>query len=154
MEPSELNLPESGTASRMKKTMPLMILVALLLAALLAYETAEPQAARQFLLQVDIFGLSDTATLENKRVSMIMTLPITYERKQALVGQKIFMGATPDMVRLALGPPKLQIERPISAEGPPTIWHYYLPGESRPTVLEFEQNTLVKAYKGSAIDVE
>lgn len=123
--------------------------------AIVAYGSLDGDTTRRLMRDLDVFGVSQAAVQERTRVTTIMALPITYERKQALVDNKVFMGATPGMVALALGRPKSERLREGSESAPSLrVWYMYLAGESRPTVLEFEQDVLVKAYKGSAIDVQ
>lgn len=113
----------------------------------------QPEAMDKFLLKVDVLGVTDLARKEQGRLAQIRNLTIHYEEKQVLINHTVFMGATPEMVRLALDEPQKTVDKDIFK-----YYVYYLPNDNRPTVLVFKKEDsdsiykLVKAYKGSAID--
>lgn len=106
------------------------------------------------LIKVDVFGLTRVAGEEQVRLAKIKDLPLSYEEKQVLVQRTVFMGATHDMVKLALGEPRKVVERLWEGKNVMlTYYIYYLPNDTRPTILVFQNDKLVNAYKGSALDV-
>jgi hypothetical protein len=107
-----------------------------------------PQFMKELILVIDLFGMTDLGRSEQERLAAINRLPITYEEKQVLINRTIFLGATSQMVSLALGTPSEHREQ---ATG--TIYVYYLPDDPRPTILKFSRDKLVQAYKGSALDL-
>lgn len=112
-----------------------------------------PELYRRMVITVDVLSVTEEARYERTRVATIMNLPIRYEQKQVLVEHKVFMGATPDMAQLALGAAH-HISTAVQPNGVPRlVLHFYLQGDARPTVLEFENNALVNAYKGSSLDI-
>ena len=132
------------------------------------FENCQPEAADKFLLRIDILEISDIARKEQERLDKIRLLkvydddgqqvPIHYDQRQVLENHTVFLGATKEMVVLALGPPKGYIIANNFLR-----FMYYLPNDNRPTILEFavlinkyNQKTeykLTNAYKSSAIDV-
>lgn len=95
------------------------------------------------------FELAPNSKEEKARLDRINLLPISDEKKRILTNRTIFLGASPKMAELALGEP---IQRRGNHEQTPTVdqWIYYFSDDSRPTVLEFEDSKLAKAYKISA----
>ena len=131
-----------------------IILGALLFAMLFYLESYQPEVMTKILIQVDVFGFTRVAQAEQERVAKINELTIPYEDKQVLINRTVFMGATQDMVRLALGKPWKTDDRMWEAKKIMlTYYVYYLPDDKRPTILIFQQDQLIKAYKGSALDV-
>jgi hypothetical protein len=58
------------------------------------------------------------------------------------------------MVKLALGEPKKVVEKMWEEKKVVlTYYVYYLPNDNRPTILVFQEDKLINAYKGSALDV-
>lgn len=95
------------------------------------------------------FDLTPDAAAEKARLNKISLLAISDEKKNILIHNTVFMGASTAMVKLALGTP-VSIER--LEQSTPVIdrWIYHFADDSRPTVLEFNDNKLVSAYKISA----
>lgn len=113
-----------------------------------------PNAMRNVLIAVDRFGLTDVGETEQVRVRKIMRLPITYEEKQVLVNRTVFFGAAPEMVELALGTPVCQAHAAATDDQPTTLlWVYFMEADHKPTILSFQSEKLVAAYKGSLLDV-
>jgi len=132
------------------------------------FENCQPEAADKFLLRIDILEISDIAQKEQERLDKIKTLkvydddgqqvPIHYDQRQVLENHTVFLGATKEMVVLALGPPKGYLIANNFLR-----FVYYLSNDNRPTILEFSvlinkynkktEYRLTKAYKSSAIDV-
>lgn len=143
------------------RALPYIILALLVYGVLFYLETYEPEVLTTILIQVDVFGVTRVAEAEQQRLAAIKNLTIPYEEKQVLVDRTVFMGATEEMVKLALGEPKKVVERIWEDKDHNkkmlTYYVYYLPGDKRPTILVFEfdnaEYTLVNAYKGSAIDI-
>jgi hypothetical protein len=111
-------------------------------------QTKKPEAIEQLIVKVDVFGLSDAASSERQRLAQIRALDIPFEQKKVLMERNIFMGASRDMVFLALGNPN-EAKKTEGGER----WVYYFQDQQRPTVLEFKGSTLVSAFKGSKLDV-
>lgn len=113
----------------------------------------QPQMMTDILIQVDVFGVTRVGELEKERLFKIKNLTIPYEEKQVLVNRTVFMGATTEMVNLALGTPKKQVTRPWAEKKTLLLyWVYYLPNDRRPTVLVFNNKKLIYAYKDSALE--
>lgn len=117
--------------------------------------TYQPDALTRFLIKVDVYGLTDVGQKEQKRLYDIQNLPITYDEKQVLINHTVFMGASQEMVVLALGEPKKEVEKPWVENNNEmlTYYVYYVHDDKRPTVLVFDNDKLINAYKGSALDV-
>jgi hypothetical protein len=119
-------------------------------------ENYRPQVMADILLEVDFFGWSDIAQVEQDRLDKIKNLTIPYEEKQVLVRRTVFMGATTEMVGLALGKPMKTYEANALVDGAnihQVYLVYYLPGDKRPTFFVFRNDVLMDAYKGSALDI-
>lgn len=106
-----------------------------------------PSFVKELILAIDVFGVTEVGTAEQQRLDAINKLSITYEEKQVLINKTVFLGASPQMVALALGQPSEQKQAPAE-----NIYIYYLPDDPRPTILKFSRDKLVQAYKGSALD--
>ena len=113
-----------------------------------------PDVYYNITLSMDVFGITQDADLEKKRINKITLLPISDEKKEFLIGHSIFMGATPNMVKLALGEPRKE-QNTTTQDGtqPVLVYIYHFPQDSRPTLLMFEQEKLVAAQKSSVTDV-
>jgi hypothetical protein len=145
------------SADRGKLLRPfLYIILAVLVSATLYYlESYQPELMSKLMIQVDVFGFTRVAQAEQERVGKINELSIPYEDKQVLINRTVFMGATEDMVKLALGSPWKVEERMWEAKKTMlTYYVYYLPDDKRPTILIFQDHQMIKAYKGSALDVK
>jgi hypothetical protein len=117
-------------------------------------ETYQPEMLTNLLIQVDVFGLTRAASMEQDRLAHINGLSIPYEEKKVLISRTVFMGATREMVKLALGEPRKAVERMWDGKQIMlTYYIYFLPDDKRPTILVFQEDKLVNAYKGSALDV-
>lgn len=116
-------------------------------AASLYLQLFQPMVVKRLILSVDVFGITDLGMAEKSRLNTINNLPITYEEKQVLMNRTVFLGATRQMVTLALGEPNKQQQA-----GADNMYIYYLPDDPRPTILKFSRDRLVQAYKGSALD--
>lgn len=115
--------------------------------------SAYPKQIRTFLITIDTFGITQVGANEQDRIRKINRLSITYEEKQVLIGRTIFFGATRDMVTLALGQPTcLETAQKTESSAAAEHWVYFIDGESKPTQLSFQNNTLVAAGKTSALD--
>ncbi len=114
------------------------------------------EVVENLILEIDKFGITNIGKEELLRRSRINNLPITYEEKQILINRTVFLGATAEMVQLALGKPKEAYNAADVAESGKQegiIYVYHFPADARPTLLRFENNKLTHAYKGSTIDV-
>lgn len=133
----------------------LYITLGILVYAVLFYlQTYRPETMAEFLVKVDVFGFTDIARQEQERLGKIRDLTIPYEEKQVLINRTVFIGATYDMVKLALGQPKKILQRAAEGSSVALIYYvYYLPGDKRPTILVFQQDKLTNAYKGSVLDI-
>ena len=124
-------------------------LMAATFAVILYMQFYKPNVIRELILSVDTLGLTSIGQQEQTRQYEINRLPkLTYEEKQVLLNRTVFLGATTRMAQLALGPPKEQKRGRREV-----IFIYYMPEDSRPTILRFENDRLVHAYKGSALDI-
>lgn len=151
----------------MLRALPYYVLFILCAFLLIFYlENYQPQTMMSVLMEVDVFGWSKTVQLEQQRLLKIDSLtivdngknvPLPYEEKQALIHRTVFIGASTDMVRLALGEPMKTAETELfSADGrkiSQTLYVYYLPNDKRPTFFVFKEDKLADAYKGSVLDV-
>lgn len=144
----------------MIRLLAIIIIAGLTTASLSYVKTTNPEALDELLVHIDVLGITKVASIERERINMIRNLDIPFEQKKVLMERTIFMGASRQMVVLALGQPKgaTRLSGKPSPQNPelkPTErWVYYFKGDQRPTVLDFEKDTLVSAYKGSAIDVK
>lgn len=128
--------------------------------ALLSFATVvavgflRPDQLHNALIAADVMGWTEASQEERTRINKIMTLTIKFEQKQALVNRTVFIGATNEMVFLALGTPKKSVTVPArNGVSERLIWQYHFPGDNRPTIFEFENDKLITAYKVSTIDV-
>lgn len=129
----------------------LIVTTAMICFYMVAYQ---PDMVKRLLINVDVLGITSVAKEEHERVEKIRSLPIPIEEKQVLINRTVFMQATPEMVKLALGDPKKTFEKPWQERGTMlTYYVYYLPEDKRPTILVFENGKLIHAYKGSALDI-
>ena len=114
----------------------------------------QPDLVNRLFINLDVFGITRVAKEEHERIGKIRALTIPYEEKQVLMNRTVFMQATPEMVKLALGNPKKTFDRPWTERGSMlTYFVYYLVDDKRPTILVFENEKLIQAYKGSALDI-
>lgn len=133
--------------------LPYSLATMLTIGGLFYLDTFHPDLAKTLMIKIDPFGLTPEGAAEKQRVAEIKALPIPYEKKQVLLEHTIFMGATKEMVRLALGDPK-KMQRHTDESGEvQEIWIYVFRLDKRPTMLAFEKDTLASAYKGSMLDV-
>ena len=140
----------------MLRSIPYIILAILVYTGLFYMQNYQPETMHSMLMKIDVFGITPTGEEEQARQQRIRSLTIPYEEKQVLMQRTVFMGATSGMVKLALGEPKKVVERiwENNPTRPLLIYYvYFLVNDSRPTVLIFQDDRLINAYKGSALDV-
>jgi hypothetical protein len=146
----------------MLRTLPYISVFLLACLTLFYLHDYQPQLWNTLLVNVDVFDLTPEARYEHARISAINRLPIHYEEKQVLINHTVFLGATEEMVRLALGEPKKTYPPAVlkNEQGEDVIVMYdvyYLQGSLRPTRMEFQEDKedklfkLVDAKKGSAL---
>lgn len=133
------------------------ISIALVTAGGLSYvNQTDPEALTDLMVHVDVFGITPQASQERERQSQIRALDLPYEKKKVLLERTVFLGATRQMVTLALGQPKdaqkVGKEKRSDGKNVTERWVYYFKDDPRPTVLEFEKETLASAFKGSNLD--
>ena len=102
-----------------------------------------------FLKKYDFIGVSETGQAEKQRLYRINNLDIPFEQRQALKQGTVFLGATKEMVVLALGNP---YGKPEHVAGGQEKWVYFFQESTRPTYLFFEGEKLVNATKGTTLD--
>lgn len=132
------------------------VAVSLVTVALFSYlNRTNPEMVRSALLKVDMLGITAPAQAEKARVAAINQLGIPWEQREVLINRTVFLGATEQMVYLALGQPQAANKRVAAERGNRelTVWAYYLQDELRPTLLEFDEGKLIGARKGSQLDV-
>ncbi|MEI6729887.1 MAG: hypothetical protein WCL30_01390 [Pseudomonadota bacterium] len=136
----------------MVRILPYILLVGIIYGVLFFTQKYQPEAMNKFLISIDIIGASEAAKQENYRLSQIRNLRLTYPEKQVLVNRTVFIGATKEMVKLSLGDPKKEIWK-----NDKLYYVYYLPNDSKPTLLVFDYEKtsdtykLSNAYKTSAL---
>lgn len=111
----------------------------------------QPELMKKVLINVDVFGFTTVAQKEHDRIEKIRALTIPYEEKQVLMNRTVFLQASQEMVKLALGEPNTST---TNAAANQVAFYYYLGDDKRPTVLVFNEDKLVNAYKGSALDIK
>jgi hypothetical protein len=133
--------------------MALVMLCAIAFGGYFAYRYA-PDKVNELIIKIDRFGITDMGKREQYRINQIEQLPITYAEKQVLLDRTVFLGATPQMVKLALGTPKQEQTTGAVDRGNEVITYiYHFSKDSRPTLLRFENQKLTSAGKASTIDV-
>lgn len=110
----------------------------------------QPELVTRAILSVDIYGITKIGKEEITRTERIKSLPISYAEKQVLLNHTVFIQATQEMVKLALGEPKTVYPARSPTEN--TYFVYYLGTDKLPTVMVFEDDKLTQAYKGSSAD--
>lgn len=134
----------------------LQYIILIVTAAMMGFYVSvyQPELINKLLINLDVFGLTRVAQQEHERIEKIRALTIPYEEKQVLMNRTVFMQASPEMVKLALGEPKRTFEKPWAERGTNlTYFVYYVADDKRPTILVFENEKLIHAYKGSALDI-
>lgn len=112
-----------------------------------------PDKMEDLLIAVDRFGITEVGAAEQRRIRTINRLRITYEEKQVLIQRTVFLGASREMVFLALGDPVCVLQTPANGkQAPIESWVYYIEGDRKPTQLSFQNNELTTAGKASALD--
>lgn len=155
---SDMNQQETAqdTPRRGEFLMKFSITIAILLligGGLYWAATRFPDKVEDLIIKVDRFGITEAGAIEQRRIYDINHLRITYEEKQVLIQRTVFLSATRDMVRLALGDPVCKLQsRATSSEPATEYWVYYIEGDRKPTKLAFQNNELVNAGKASALD--
>lgn len=116
--------------------------------------TAFPDKVKDLLIAVDRFGITEVGATEQKRVRTINRLEgITFEERQVLIRRTVFLGASREMVYLALGEPVCILQTPrTQQQAASEAWVYYIEGDRKPTQLVFQNNELLNAGKTSALD--
>lgn len=116
-----------------------------------ALANAFPTKIRALLLTLDQFGLTAVGANEQSRIRAINQLQITHEEKTVLINRTVFLGASPIMVRLALGEPACINQHPATKEYDAyDQWVYFMESDPKPTHLLFQKGQLVNAGKASA----
>ena len=147
----------------MLRALPYISVLLLACISLFYLHDYQPELWNSLLVEVDVFDLTPQARYEHARVYAINHLPIHYEEKQVLINHTVFLGATEDMVKLALGEPTKTYPPGIlkNEQGQDVLVMYeiyYISDSLRPTRLEFQQDKedqlykLVDAKKGSALE--
>jgi len=146
----------------MLRLLPYIVLSAVISVMLLYMHDYQPALWTHLLIKVDVLGITHEAKEEQERLVAIEALPIHYEEKKVLVDHTVFMGATPEMVKLALGTPQKVFSKSAGGTGNAfilTYYVYFLSNDIRPTILVFQQDEtdglykLINAYKGSTLDL-
>lgn len=151
--PAEADSSKNLPLKTIKGLLSLLIICSLLGSIYYVY-SYKPEIAREFLLKIDRFGLTPVGQREQQRLQAINQLPITYAEKQVLINRTVFLGASTEMVILALGEPKKQQHVPPSQEHiGHTTYVYHFPKDPKPILLRFRDNQLTTAEKASAIDI-
>lgn len=153
-ETQETRTPSRFNLTTLSFGVVLLCIIALGTLAFYSVASAYPKQMTGFLIAIDRFGITQVGAIEQDRIRKINRLPITYEEKQILIKRTVFFGATRDMVTLALGEPSCFENEDARAAGAEARegWLYFIDGESKPTLLAFQNNTLVSAGKTSALD--
>lgn len=123
-----------------------LILFTLAFGGLMALKALNPSSYHSLLIS---FELVPDAAAEKARLDKISLLAISDEKKQILTNRTVFMGASTQMVELALGT-AISAEHFDQYQPPIDRWVYHFADDGRPTVLEFHDNKLTSAYKVSA----
>jgi hypothetical protein len=162
-------VPEKGLKTRDVENQPMNLFRFFIYAFVMVVCTAgvsyvqhkRPEAIEQLIVRVDVFALSEVASKERERMAQIAALQIPFEQKKVLMERNIFMGATRQMVFLALGNPvdaksllndEDMLRRP-AGDRYTERWVYYFKDDQRPTILEFKEEQLMSAYKASKLDI-
>lgn len=136
------------------RTLVYILLLALMLGGYGYFSSYHPEMVKELLITVDKFGITRTGKEEQVRIAKINALPITYEKKQVLINRTVFLNADINMVYLALGQPR-EMKRTILEGGgnEAILLIYHFSDDKRPTILQFEEEKLTSAYKGSVLEV-
>lgn len=142
-----------GKRSAMLKLSAFLMIVVLGAAGVYWIAQKFPDKVKDLLISVDRFGITEVGAAEQMRIRTINRLSLTYEEKQVLIQRTVFLGATREMVYLALGEPVCVLQTPLAEQqGTVESWVYYIEGDRKPTQLAFQNNELVTAGKASALD--
>lgn len=136
------------------RLLPPLILIVLLASGALAFlKIQRPDMFYSLMISFNISPPGIDSAAEQDRLDHIRLLPLSDEKKQFLIQHTIFMGASESMVELALGKPKqAYFGAPTAGGGTVHKWLYYFPGDSKPTLLVFENAVFNSAYRVSAHD--
>jgi hypothetical protein len=151
---------EDNNNHKPKRRLPVKGLIAYMLAGLLTfgglytYQHSDSHAMRDLIITLDKFGITEIAAQERSRIQNIKRLNIPYEKKLVLMNRNVFMGANKQMVFLALGNPRMAGKNVSKSGANVEQWIYYMANDNRPTILEFTNNELISAYRGSNIDFQ
>lgn len=133
-------------------------------------ETYHQKDLNRLLKRYDHYGLTDIGSEEKKRLTTIRDLDLPYEKKEALRNHSVFLGASREMVFLALGKPvnasqvrdpqdmrnrisqmSKKMEEAIDPRMPLIEWTYYFDGDNRPTILTFQHDQMIGARMGATL---
>lgn len=126
-------------------TAPLLLIIV----TLVYISIFQKDAVDRFLKKYDIIGVTGAGQDEKSRLYTINNLPIPFEQRETLKNGQIFIGATKEMIRLAVGEPA---KKPTIDASGQEKWVYFFSENSRPTYLYFENDKLVNAAKGTTLD--
>lgn len=129
-----------------------ILLLGLLFTGYAYLSNQRPELVKELLISIDKFGITQTGQEEQLRISKINALPITFEKKQVLINHTVFLNADIDMVYLALGKPR-EVQHTTIQDKPAILLIYHFQDDKRPTILQFENERLTSAYKGSVLEV-
>ena len=127
----------------------IIIVIALLGGIIFYFGSYNKAAFNEFLLEHDNMGLTEIASKELARKDSINRLNIPHEQKQALLNKTVFIGATKQMVGLAIGFP---IRKTVNSEGKDK-WFYIVDDSTTPIILTFTGDKLAKAERGTNLDI-
>lgn len=151
--PTRIAAPGANKTVALLKILAFFTLVAM--AAWFSYSIAQrfPAEAKNLLIAVDRLGITAVGAAEQARIYHINHMPITFEEKRVLIERTVFLGATREMVELALGTPVCRLETPAyKGQAAMEHWVYYIERDRKPTKLSFQNNELTTAAKASALD--
>lgn len=155
----------------MLRVFPYITIVLLVIILLTYLQNYDPDFIKNKIIEMDVLNILPATKEEHDRKYRIGSLTtIGALEKQALYQHTVFIGATAEMVELALGMPK-QVLFKEGTDGNILYYVYFLANDRRPTIFEFGCNKatnqcdstdsnyrtvfrLDKAYKKSVIDVE
>lgn len=121
-----------------------LLLISSMVFAVLALQN---QQFDELVLKLDRYGFTSASKQEMARVATIDALDIPADKRLILQQRTIFLGATPQMVLLALGEPMAEMRLPKTAESAAgtIVMVYRFSEANRPTVLRFDQENLLQA---------
>lgn len=126
-----------------------IIFIALIGGIIFYFGSYNKAAFSEFVLEHDNIGLTELASKEIARKDSINRLNIPYEQKQALINKTVFIGATKQMVNLAIS---LPIRKTVDSNGHDK-WFYIVDDSTTPIILTFNGEKLAKAERGTNLDI-